>query len=82
VTGDGRFTVEQSSNGWMVVDAEQANELGLPLVAVRPRPSRGPDGLEHARHGPALSSLADRIAAQRDRSATDQGRQRDTKQPP
>jgi ribosomal protein S18 acetylase RimI-like enzyme len=85
VTGDGRFTVEQSSNGWMVVDAEQANELGLALV-------RGPfatldearTGMEHARRGPApISSLADRIAAQRDRSATStRAASATTKQPP
>lgn len=34
---DGRFTVEQSSSGWMVLDAEQADGLGLPLA-------RGPFG--------------------------------------
>jgi len=71
VTGDGRFSVEQSSNGWMVVDTEQTNELGLPLV-------RGPfatldearTGMEGARRGPApISSLTDRIAAQRARTS-------------
>ena len=31
-TKDGRFTVEQSSSGWMLFDAEQTNELGLPLA--------------------------------------------------
>lgn len=31
-TADGRFTVEQTSSGWLVQDAEQANELGLPLT--------------------------------------------------
>lgn len=31
-TRDGRFTVEQSSSGWLVYDAEQADELGLPLA--------------------------------------------------
>jgi len=65
VTVDGRFTVEQSSSGWMVMDAEQMDELGLALV-------RGPyatlDGaraaMEAARLAPAPSSaLADRIAA-------------------
>jgi hypothetical protein len=25
VTGDGRFTVDQASGGWMVSDAEQTN---------------------------------------------------------
>jgi ribosomal protein S18 acetylase RimI-like enzyme len=31
-TADGRFTVEQSSTGWLVIDSEQVNELGLPLA--------------------------------------------------
>lgn len=31
-TADGRFTVEQSSSGWLLIDAEQENELGLPLA--------------------------------------------------
>lgn len=64
-TGDGRFVVEQSSNGWMVTDAERTNELGLPLV-------RGPfatlvaarEAVTAARSGPLpISDLADRIAA-------------------
>jgi GNAT superfamily N-acetyltransferase len=72
VTGDGRFTVDQSSGGWMVSDAEQTNELGLPLV-------RGPfatldearNGMEAARSGPApISSLTDRIAARRTQAVT------------
>ena len=53
-TGDGRFTAEQSSGGWMVVDGEQSDELGLPLV-------RGPfstldearAAMAAARRGPA-----------------------------
>lgn len=52
-TPDGRFTVEQSSSGWLVLDAEQSDELGLPLA-------RGPfptlDGarsaIPEARSGP------------------------------
>jgi ribosomal protein S18 acetylase RimI-like enzyme len=31
-SNDGRFTVEQSSSGWLVEDAAQQNELGLPLA--------------------------------------------------
>jgi ribosomal protein S18 acetylase RimI-like enzyme len=67
VSGDGRFTVQQSSGGWLIEDATQTNELGLPLV-------RGPfDTLDaaraamtEAREGPVPSSpLAERIAAQR-----------------
>ena len=56
-TVDGRFTVEQSSSGWLVLDAEQADELGLPLA-------RGPfatldaakAALAAARGGPAPTS--------------------------
>ncbi len=29
---DGRFTVEQSSSGWLVLDSEQTDDLGLPLA--------------------------------------------------
>jgi GNAT superfamily N-acetyltransferase len=62
VTGDGRFTVEQGSNGWSVLDAEQTDDFGLPLM-------RGPyptlDGargaIADARSGPApTSDLAER----------------------
>lgn len=55
-TKDGRFTVEQSSSGWMLLDAEQTNELGLALA-------RGPfttldaarGAIPAARSGPAPS---------------------------
>ena len=51
---DGRFTVEQSSSGWLVLDSEQTDGLGLPLA-------RGPFGtlddaktaMAEARGGPA-----------------------------
>ncbi len=45
---DGRFTVEQSSSGWLVLDGEQADELGLPLA-------RGPFGTLDA----AKAAIAD-----------------------
>ena len=46
---DGRFTVEQSSSGWMVIDAEQTDGLGLPLA-------RGPFGtLDDARSAMAAA---------------------------
>ena len=63
-TGDERFTVEQGSNGWMILDAEQTDDFGLPLV-------RGPfptldvakAALADARSGPApTSDLAGRSA--------------------
>ena len=31
-TADGRFTIEQSTTGWLLLDGEQTNELGLPLA--------------------------------------------------
>jgi len=43
-TTDGRFTVEQSSSGWLVLDGEQTDELGLPLA-------RGPFGTLDAAKG-------------------------------
>ncbi len=64
-TADGRFAIEQASGGWMLTDAEQVNELGMPLV-------RGPfatlvaarEAAEIARGGPApTSDLAARMAA-------------------
>ena len=75
VTADGRFTVEKGSGGWMMLDAEQSDDLGLPLV-------RGPYGtLDEARAAvaearlapPPSSDLAERLAAQatRDRGSGD-----------
>ena len=63
-TRDERFTIEPQSGTWVVVDAEQTDELGLALV-------RGPFGslgaakeaIETARGAdPAASPLADRVA--------------------
>jgi hypothetical protein len=67
-TRDARFTVEPQSGTWVIVDAEQTDDLGLPLV-------RGPfrsltaakAAIGAARTTPALSSpLAGRLG--RDRS--------------
>ncbi len=77
-TADGRFTVEQSSSGWLLLDGEQTDDLGLPLA-------RGPfptlDGakaaIAEARSGPApTSDLAGRrVGAGTRRSKTGSGRQ-------
>lgn len=56
-TGDGRFTIEGSSSGWLLLDGEQVDELGLPLA-------RGPfatleaarAAIVPARTGPAPTS--------------------------
>jgi GNAT superfamily N-acetyltransferase len=77
---DGRFTVEKSSGGWMVVDAEQHDDLGLPLA-------RGPfatlddarEASEEARAEPApRSDIATRAAglARHPRDAPPGGRRR------
>jgi hypothetical protein len=66
-TRDGRFTIEPQSGTWVVVDAEQSDDLGLPLV-------RGPfrslgdakTAIGDARSTPqAASPLADRLARPR-----------------
>jgi hypothetical protein len=63
-TRDERFTIEPESGTWVVVDAEQTDDLGLPLV-------RGPfrsladakDAIATARSSPpAASPLAGRVA--------------------
>ena len=62
-TRDERFTIEPQSGTWVVVDAEQTDDLGLPLV-------RGPfrslgdakEAITGARSSPqAASPLADRL---------------------
>jgi ribosomal protein S18 acetylase RimI-like enzyme len=70
-TADGRFSVEQSTTGWLLLDAEQMNELGLPL-ARGPFPTldeaRGAIG--DARSGPRpVSDLGERRPAKRARPA-------------
>ena len=66
-TADGRFTIEQSATGWLLLDGEQTNELGLPLA-------RGPfatldearGAVATARSGPRpISDLGERRAAKR-----------------
>ncbi len=70
-TRDARFTIEPQSGTWVVVDAEQTDDLGLPLV-------RGPFGslrdakaaIEFARESePAASPLIARVEELRSRPA-------------
>lgn len=70
-TADGRFTIEQSTTGWLMLDAEQTNELGLPLA-------RGPfatldearSAIADARSGPRpVSDLDAHRAARRSAAA-------------
>lgn len=67
-TRDDRFTIEPQSGTWVVVDGEQTDDLGLPLI-------RGPfgslgaakDAIATARgSAPAVSPLAARVAGIRD----------------
>jgi len=71
-TRDGRFAIEPLSGTWVIVDNEQTDELGLPLV-------RGPFGsltaakeaIEAARmEGPKASPLAERIEKARQSEKT------------
>ena len=71
-TADGRFTVESSSSGWLLLDGEQTDELGLPLA-------RGPFttldaakvAIGAARSRPApTSDLAGRTREQAGRTST------------
>jgi GNAT superfamily N-acetyltransferase len=83
-TADGRFTVEQSTTGWLVLDSEETNELGLPLA-------RGPFGtldearaaVAQARSGPSpISDLAERRARkQREREPGTRKRDEDREGP-
>jgi hypothetical protein len=83
-THDERFTIEPQSGTWVVVDAEQTDDLGLPLV-------RGPfrsltdarTAIVDARAAPAAASpLADRIGrARTPRDEADQAPGRTRKEP-
>ena len=70
-TGDGRFTVEQSSSGWLLLDDLQTDELGLPLA-------RGPfatldearAAIRSARSGPRpISTIAGRTPSRKGTAA-------------
>src|SRR4029079_8935123 len=70
-TRDERFTIEPQSGTWVVVDAEQTDDLGLPLV-------RGPfrslgdakEAITGARSAPqAASPLAERLKGRATREA-------------
>ena len=72
-TRDERFTIEPQSGTWVVVDAEQTDDLGLPLV-------RGPfasltaakEAIAKARETePAVSPLAAQLAELRERRAAE-----------
>ena len=74
-TRDERFTIEPESGTWVVVDAEQTDDLGLPLV-------RGPfrslgdakEAITAARTSPpAASPLADRVGRQKSERTVDAG---------
>ena len=65
-TRDERFTIEPQSGTWAVVDAEQTDDLGLPLVrgpfgsltAARPRSPRPARARRRPRRSPIASSGA------------------------
>lgn len=56
-TADGRFTVEQSSSGWLLLDGDQADDLGLPLArGPFPTLDAAKAAIGAARSGPAPTS--------------------------
>src|SRR6478735_1381379 len=70
-TRDERFTIEPQSGTWVVVDAEQTDDLGMALVR-GPFPSltAAKDAIASARSsGPATSPLADQIERRRHQPA-------------
>ncbi|MEA2548311.1 MAG: hypothetical protein QOE42_909 [Chloroflexota bacterium] len=77
-TRDERFTIEPQSGTWVVVDAEQTDELGMALVR-GPFPSltAAKDAIATARTTAAATSpLADRIERRRSEPAPDPGPRR------
>jgi ribosomal protein S18 acetylase RimI-like enzyme len=67
-TRDGRFTVEQSSSGWLLLDAEETNELGLPLTrGPFPTLDEARDAIGPARSGPAPRGEIISIAGRADK---------------
>ncbi|HVL54107.1 MAG TPA: hypothetical protein VM344_07570 [Vitreimonas sp.] len=81
---DGRFSIEPQSGTWVIVDNEQVNELGLPLVR-GPYPSltAARTAIEEARDaGPAASPLADRLERVRTQERDGTARPAKTKKPP
>jgi hypothetical protein len=66
---DGRYSIEPQSGTWVVVDNEQTNELGLPLVrGPFPTLTAAREAVKESRgSGPARSPLAERIKTGRTR---------------
>ena len=64
---DGRYSIEPQSGTWVVVDNEQTNELGLPLVrGPFPTLTAAREAVQESRGaGPARSPLAERIKSSR-----------------
>ncbi|MEZ0240748.1 MAG: hypothetical protein ACAH65_08125, partial [Chloroflexota bacterium] len=54
LTRDGRFAVEQSSSGWLLIDNEATDELGQPLIRGQfPTRDTARAAIDDARSGPA-----------------------------
>jgi hypothetical protein len=66
---DGRYSIESESGTWVVVDNEQTNELGLPLVrGPFPTLTAAREAMQDTRDsGPARSPLAERLTTNRKR---------------
>ena len=66
LTRDGRFAVEQSSSGWLLIDNEATDELGQPLVRGQFATREGArEAIDAVRAAPAPVSQVERGAAER-----------------
>jgi len=71
LTRDGRFTVEQSSSGWLLIDSEATDELGQPLVRGQFATREGArEAIDAARAGPAPVSELERRIAERPKTSS------------
>src|SRR5258706_2371051 len=63
LTRDGRFVVEQSSSGWLLIDNEATDELGQPLIRGQfGTREAAREAIDRARSGPApVSDLEGRL---------------------
>ncbi|HYN68743.1 MAG TPA: GNAT family N-acetyltransferase [Candidatus Eisenbacteria bacterium] len=78
VTRDGRFAVEQSSSGWLLIDGEATDELGQPLIRGQfPTLDEARVAIVEARTGPPPVSELERRLGDRPQAT---GRRRGTRE--
>src|SRR6185369_14997320 len=82
LTRDGRFVVEQSSSGWLLIDNEATDELGQPLVRGQfGTREAAREAIDAARAGPAPVSRLEGRMAERPTSASPKRAGREPRRP-